>query len=275
MSDFSKDLVMKRILLAMTFAALLLSCGKPISSENTLENPRFVQYAGQLVPQNGTLQYVEMTESGLYVAAMPGGTKGGPVGELLKYYTGTYTVSGDVYSLGSFGTLQFSNTASGEVDLTYTIGGTTETVKAKLTKATTTGDIYRSWMVSKTRVSITSGSTVSVEFTGCNFKDIADFFRKNGYVIEDDIPASHTLHTVSVTAAGSLLLVYADGDIDLGSCVISGNSLTYLWNEDDMGYSFETGKASYTFEDGRCILSLDAKLDGATAAIKLVLREMK
>ena len=131
---------MKRILLAVTFAALLLSCGKPISSENTLENPRFVQYAGQLVPQNGTLQYVEMTESGLYVAAMPGGTKGGPVGELLKYYTGTYTVSGDVYSLGSFGTLQFSNTASGEVDLTYTIGGTTETVKAKLTKATTTGD---------------------------------------------------------------------------------------------------------------------------------------
>ena len=266
---------MKRLFLAVSFAALLVSCGKPISSDNTLENPRFVQYAGQLVPQNGTLQYAELTESGLYVAGMPGGTKGGPIGELLKYYSGSYSVSGDVYTLAGFGTLQFSNTASGEVDLTYTIGGTTETVKARLTKATTTGDIYRSWLVSKTRVSITSGSTVSVEFTGCNFKDIADFFRNNGYVIEDEIPAAHTLHTVSVTAAGSLILVYADGDIDLGSCVISGGSLSYLWNEEDMGYSFETGKASYTFEDGRCILSLDAKLDGATATIKLVLTELK
>lgn len=266
---------MKKLFLAVSFAALLVSCGKPISSENTLENPRFVQYAGQLVPQGGTLQYAELTESGLYVAGMPGSTKGGPVGELLKYYTGKYSVSGDVYTLGNFGTLQFSNTASGEVDLTYTIGGTTETVKAKLTKATTTGDIYRSWMVSKTRVSITTGSTASVEFVGCNFKDIVDFFRTNGYKIEDEIPASHILHTVSVTAAGSLLLVYADGDIDLGTCVISGSTMKYNWNEPKMGYSFETGNATFEFEGNRCILSLNVKLDGATASIKLVLYELK
>ena len=266
---------MKKILLAVSFAALLLSCGKPISTDNTFENPRFVQYAGQLVPQGGSLQYAELTESGLYVAAMPGGTKGGPVGEILDYFTGSYTVSGEEYNLGGFGTLKFANTSSGEVDLTDTFGGKTETVKAKLTKATTTGVIYRSWTVDKTRVSITNGLTASSEFAGCNFREIADFFRSNGYKIEDDIPTGHRLSSVSVTASGSLLLVYADGDVDLGSCQISGSSLNYQWNEEGMGYSFETGKASFGFEDGKCILSLEAKPDGATAAIKMVLSELK
>lgn len=266
---------MKRLLLAVSFAALLVSCGKPISSENTLENPRFVQYAGQLVPQGGTLQYAELTESGLYVAGMPGSTKGGPVGQLLKYFTGSYTVSGDEYNLSGFGTLKFSNASAGNVDLTYTIGGTTETVKATLTKATTAGDIFRSWTVDKTRVSVTTGVMASAEFPGCNFREIADFFRTNGYTIEDEIPTGHSLSSVSVTAAGSLLFVYSDGGIDLGMCVVSGSTLKYSWNEQKMGYSFETGNATFEFEGNKCILSLQAKLDGATAMIRMVLSEKK
>jgi len=266
---------MKKALLFISLAAVLCSCGKPISSEDTFENPRFIQYAGQLVPQSGTLQYSEFTESGLYIAGMPGSTKAGPVGEIIQYFTGNYTVSGDEYSLGSFGTMKFSNASAGVVDLTYTIGGTTETVKAVLTKATAANVLFRSWTVDKTRVSIADGVTVSADFKGCNFKDIADFFRDNGYVVEDDIPAGHSLSSVSVTGAGSLIFVYSDGDIGLGSCTVSGSSLSYQWNEPEMGYSFETGKAGYSFQGNKCILAFEGNLDGTTVAIKMVLSEMK
>lgn len=271
-------MLMKKILFAISLAVLLCACGKPISTDNTLENPRFVQYAGQLVPQGGSLQYAELTESGLYVASMPGGTKAGPISDILDYFAGTYGVAGDEYHLANFGILKFANTSSGEVDLTYSVNGMTSpvTVKATLKKGAYTSDIFRSWTVDKTRVSVSGGVTAGTEFPGCNLRQIADFFRSNGYKIEDDIPAGHGISSVSVTAAGSLLFVYSDGSVDLGSCTVSGSGLSYRWNEQGMGYSFETGSATYSFEDGKCILALACKLDGTTSAtIKMVLSELK
>ena len=269
---------MKILFLAVSFAALLLSFGNPITTDSTFENPRFVQYAGQLVPQGGALQFAELTESGLYVATMSGGTKAGPISDIVDYFTGTYGVTGDEYHLANFGILKFANTSSGEVDLTYSVNGmtSTTTVKATLKKGGSTNDLYRSWTVDKTRVSVMSGVTASAEFSGCNFREIADFFRKNGYTVEDEIPAGHSLSSVSVTAAGSLLFVYSDGGVDLGTCTLSGSGFSYRWNEEGMGYSFETGSGSYSFEAGKCILTLACKLDGGTSvSIKMVLSELK
>lgn len=278
MSDFSNNLLMKRLFLAVSFAALLVSCGKPITTDNTFENPRFVQYAGQLIPESGTLQYAELTESGMYVATLPGGTKAGPVSDIIDYFSGTYGVAGDEYHLANFGILKFANTSSGEVDLTYSVMGmtSTTTVKATLKKGAQNNDLFRSWTVDKTRVTFKSGMTGGAEFSGCNFREIADFFIKNGYTVEDDIPAGHKLSSVSITAAGSLLFVYSDGSVDLGTCTVSGSNLNYRWNEEGMGFSFETGSASYAFENGKCILALACKLDGTTSvSIKMVLSEMK
>ena len=105
---------MKKILLAASLAALLVSCGKVSENENEFKEPRFVQHAGQLIPSypdaaptsraltkagagTAILTRVELTESGVYVVAEKDGDE-------TAYRTGAYTVSGDTYNLGGFGT---------------------------------------------------------------------------------------------------------------------------------------------------------------------------
>jgi len=41
-----------------------------------------------------------------------------------------------------------------------------------------------------------------------------------------------------------------------------------------MGYSFETGKASISYLDGKCILTLSARINGTDGSIALVLTPM-
>ena len=109
---------MKKILHLVTLAALLpllFSCGKVDDNKTHFDEPRFVQCAGQLVPRGGSLTpssraltpaaaaspvitFLEFTESGLYVL-------GRQTDGAVKYISGSYTVSGDTYTLSGFGTV--------------------------------------------------------------------------------------------------------------------------------------------------------------------------
>ena len=285
---------MKKILYAAALAALLplaLSCGKQNNPGDTsFDEPRFVQSAGKLIPASGNLKSIDLSESGLYVVGEIVGGTAAPVsrhpgtkadGEEpeVVYTTGTYEVNGTRYDLKGWGWIEFVNTASGEVVLKYKgpNDAAEVTVTATFSKSTVNNDLYRSWRVNKTRVSIIeTNTTYSAEFDGCDFNKIADFFKDNGHAISDKIPANHRVSTFSITGAGSLFIIYSDGKSDVGSCTVSGSTLSYDWKSNGMGYSFETGRASFSFMDGKCIFVIEAKLDGnAKAAVKLVLDEIE
>ena len=281
---------MKKILFAATLAALLpllVSCGNRNNTQEGFNEPRFVQSAGQLIPASGDLKSANLSESGVYVvgeasaspapAAWHPGTKADADDPEIKYTPGEYEVSGNVYTLKGWGTLEFNNAASGDVELKYTPSGkSTVTVTARFSKSTVNSDIFRSWRVDKTRVSIIEGATTfAAEFPGCDFNEVAKFFKDNGHPIKDDIPANHRISTFSITGAGALFIVYSDGQADVGSCTVSGNSLNYSWLDAGMGYSFETGRATFDFLDGKCIFVIEAKLDGnARASVKMVLSDI-
>lgn len=277
---------MKKMLFAAALAALLplaVSCGKQNNNtENSLSEPRFVQSAGQLIPAAGSLQSVGLGEGGHYVVGESAGggsqssrTKAGADPEI-KYTTGEYTVSGNVYTLKGWGTLEFDNSATGDVVLKYTPSGKgSVTVTARFTKSTVNSDIFRSWRVDKTRVSVVDGKTTyAAEFAGCDFSDIAKFLKDNGHPVKDVIPAGHRVSTLSITGAGAFFIVYNDGQADVGSCTVSGNVLNYIWAAADMGYSFETGRAGFSFQDGKCIFVIGAKVDGLDASVKMVLSDI-
>ena len=281
---------MKKILFAAVLAVLLplfVSCGKhDNTSKDSFKEPRFVQSAGQLIPASGDLKSVDFSESGVYVvgenvagavpAAWHPGTKadtGEPFPEI-KYIAGEYDVNGYVYNLKGWGTLEFNNSTSGEVELKYTASGkSTVTVQARFIKSIANSDIFRSWRVDKTRVRVGSAAA---DFAGCNFKEIAKFFEDNGHDIQDDIPADARVNTISITGADRIIIVYSNGDVDLGSCFVSGNSIDYYWQSPGMGYSFETGHATFEFMDGKCIFSIDARFnDNTSGVITLVLSDIE
>lgn len=287
---------MKKMIFAAALAALLplfVSCGNQDNTQESLKEPRFVQSAGQLIPAEGNLKSVVLSESGMYVVgeavetgggdnggtlkAWHPGTKAGGDDPEIKYTAGEYTVNGKVYTLKGWGTIEFENTASGDVTLKYKPdGGEEVTVTARFSKSTGGSDIFRSWRVDKTRVTVTKGTSVyAAEFSGCDFNEVAKFFADNGYRIADEIPANHRVSTFSITGAGALFIVYNDGSADVGSCTVSGSSMNYSWAAGDMGYSFETGRASFEFLDGKCIFVIEAKLDNNTSAsVKLVLSDI-
>ena len=284
---------MKKILCAVALAAMLplfVSCGgeQNNNNDNNFNEPRFVQSAGQLIPASGELQSIDLSESGIYVvgeavanpapAAWHPGTKSDGGAPEVKYIAGTYDVSGRVYNLNGWGTIEFDNTASASVDLKYTKSGKgAVTVKASFAKSQANNDIYRTWRVDKTRVNVTEGQTTyGADFVGCDFSEIAEFIRKNGHAIPDDIPAGTRISTLSITGSGSIIIIMNDSSVKRGSCTVSGSSISYNLAASSMGYSFEAGSANYGFMDGKCILTFKARVNGvADASFTMVLSDTK
>ena len=283
---------MKKMIFAAALAALLpllISCSEKDNTKDSLKEPRFVQSAGRLIPGDGTVAGIDLGESGTYVVGeTPPGGDSSPSGwhpgtkadgdPEMKYTAGSYTVNGRRYNLNGWGWVEFDNSASGNVSVTYMANGGDEiTLNANFVKSTANSDLYRTWRVDKTRVSLVRGqSTFGADFSGCDFNEIARFFEEKGYGIADDIPAGSRVNTVMITGSGSISIVYTDGRIDKGSCTVSDNLLSYSWAGKGMGYSFETGRAHYAFMDGKCILEFEVKLDGNTqASFTMVLSDIE
>ena len=279
---------MKKMIFAAALAALLpllISCSEKDNTKDSLKEPRFVQSAGRLIPGDGTVAGIDLGESGTYVVGEtpPGGgsspsawhpgTKADGNPEM-KYTAGSYTVNGRRYNLNGWGWVEFDNSASGNVSVTYMANGGDEiTLNANFVKSTANSDLFRTWRVDKTRATVNG---YGAEFLGCDFNEIAKFFKNNGYAITDDIPEGSRVNTVMISGAGRIIICYSDGRTDAGSCTVSGNSLSYSWAGKGMGYSFETGRATFEFLDGKCILSFQVKLDGnSQAAFTMVLSDIE
>lgn len=282
---------MKKLLFIATLAALLpllFSCGKQDNGgENQFEEPRFVQYAGKLIPRGGdpapasraaiapcsvatSIVYMEFTESGMYVL-------GRKIDGDVQYTFGSYTVSGNVYTLSNFGTVEFNNSTEGEIEVKITpTGGASETIKANLKKSSSPNVAYRTWTIDKTRVTANGwGDPVTAEFKACNLTEIGKFLSDNGF--KGTYLPNCSLNSISFTGSGSILFAFSDNTVDVGECTISGNVVNFSWTSKNRLFELENGRATIDYLDGKCILKIDGKLKDSTTSgvVTFVMSPMK
>ena len=280
---------MKKILLAASLAALLLSCGKVSENENEFKEPRFVQHAGQLIPSypdsspssraltkagagTAILSRIEFTESGVYVVAEKDA-------DGTAYRTGAYTVSGDTYNLGGFGTVTFPHATPGKVEVDVNRGtASTERIQAEFKKSAVSGNpLHSGWTVDKTRVTVRGWTTASADFKGCNIAEIINFLKQNGHNVPDDVSPNLAIHSVSFTGTGAMIFAYSDNSCDMASYTLTnGSSLTFKWEDEQMGYTFLTDTGSVEYMDGKCILTIRVQIQDSTVtgSVTFVLSQM-
>ncbi|MBP3256389.1 MAG: hypothetical protein J6M23_00100 [Bacteroidales bacterium] len=265
---------MKNFFLSATLLALLpllFACNK--SDVNT-DEPQFAAHAGKLVlkdatvksdtPAPGTIVSIELSESGLYVVGRA------TAGTDLDYSTGTYTVQGKIYSLQGFGTLEFDNGKAGDVSVKITTpGGGAQTVSATFRKATESNPLYRTWTIEKTRVNIHAWVNASADFPGCNFYDIAKFARDSGHDAPSDLAPDFAVKSLTFTGTNTVFLVYTDNTLDLCEFSLSGNTVSYSWDHDKVKFTFVSSKAQVEYVDGKCLLSVDTKIQNSTTSVSV------
>ena len=260
---------MKKLLLTLALLPLLFACD-PVSEENTdYPDPAYLEYAGRLtlnVPTTkavapGQLVSIELTESGLYVIGRIADALGN-----LDYTAGLYSVSGHEYRLSGFGTLSFNNSTEGFVELTIKPDqGYQQVLWATLKKAAFTNKAFRCWNIDKTRVTVKGWRTVSADFQGCDFQEIADFLRANGHKAPADVPVQG-IKSLSLTGTETMIVVYDDDSADINEFSLNGNVISYAWSDYMKGFTFETDRAVISYMDGKCILSIDGRIRNSTTS---------
>ena len=265
---------MKKLLFAATLVAmlpLLFSCGKQNNGgENQFEEPRFIQYAGKLVPRGGEpapaariapeatsqITFLEFTESGLFVIGRQ--LLGG-----LEFTSGTYTTKdGLTFTLSNGMTVTLSGT-SGTVTVTISPSG--ETFKADFTRATTTNTAFRTWNIEKVRATVQGfGDPVTAQFDGCDLSQIKKFLNENGH--KGDYLPDCKLLSITLTGANTVLFTFSDNVPDVGSCSLSGDNVNFSWTSNSRLFELENAKATINYMDGKCILKIDAGLKGSTTS---------
>jgi len=274
---------MKKWIFAVCLTALLplLPACQSHEEEPTLDDPQYLEFAGRLTPetgfytkapsdasvegQPGDIISIELTESGFYVI--------GRISDLLgniEYKAGRYSISDGAYVLNGYGRLLFDHQTAGNIDVTVIPNrGATQIVRALLTKAKDTNPVYRTWVIQKTRVTTKGWTTVSAEFEGCDFQEIADFLRSNSHKVPSEVP-ERKLISLSFTGTESVILVYDDNSADMGSFSLSGDVFSYFWQEDwmkrAMGFTFETDEAIIEYVDGKCVLTINGRIRNSTTS---------
>ena len=254
---------MKKILLAASLAALLVSCGKVSENENEFKEPRFVQHAGQLIPS-----YPDSSPSSRALTKAGAGTAFRAldiINTFCAYHTGAYTVSGDTYNLGGFGTVTFPHATPGKVEVDVNRGtASTERIQAEFKKSPVSGNpLHSGWTIDKTRVTVRGWTTASADFKGCN--------------IADDVSPNLAIRSISFTGTGAMIFAYSDASCDMASYTLTnGSSLTFKWEDDQMGYTFLTDSGNVEYIDGKCILTIRVQIQDSTVtgSVTFVLSQM-
>ena len=250
---------MKKTFLLAAVAALpvLFACSK--GDDTRFEDPRFIQYAGRLIP-TGTkadapealVESIELTESGLFVVGTRTDGK-------LTFNTGAYSVSGSTYTLPGFGTIELSGSSA----MVNPASGASFT--ASFRRASGANVAYRGWSIDKIRATVNGfHDPVTAEFKGCNFAEISKFLEDNGH--KGGYLPSGSLNSISFTGTGSIVFAYSDNTADLGDCTISGSDVSFSWQGETRLFELQNGKATIEYLDGKCILKVEGSLKGSTTS---------
>ena len=262
-----------QLLVLAALLPLLIACNDFNNKETKFEDPAFLAYAGHLSLQGiqtttkamdaaasaeSVIVSFELTESGYYYI-------GRLTGDEVSYTSGHYTVSGNEYKLNGFGVLLFDNSKTGMVQLRIKPdGGKEEVITALFQKPSGTNMAYRTWKVEKTRVTAKGWVTVSAEFNGCDFREIASFLKENNHKVPDDVP-DRSVSSLTLTGTEKMIIGYSDGSADFSEFSLSGNVISYKINQ-YLGFTFETDQAIIEYEDGKCLLTINGRIRNSTTS---------
>lgn len=265
---------MKKISFVFVFLLPLLFSCDSLSNDTNFKDPAFLQYSGRLTPMDimpftkapanavtGSVTSIELTESGLFVI----GTMIDKWGTI-TYRTGRYSVQDNIYLLTGVGTLSFNNSTSGSVNLIFTpLEGEPQQIPANFLKSKSANKAFRTWKLEKTRITVRGFWEASADFKGCDFLEIAEFLRNNGNKVPPEVPAL-SVSTITLTGTDSMIFAYTDRSADVSEFSLNGNVLTYDWKDLPLSFTFESDKAVIEYMDGKCILSIDGRIQYSTTS---------
>ena len=126
------------------------------------------------------------------------------------------------------------------------------------------GKLCRTWVITKTRVSISGSVKANADFTGCDLGEIADFARKQGIEVKRDL-SGIKIESITVAPSGEATVKYSSGNPDVADCDFSSldkGVLKYAWKEATaLGYEIANGTAKVEFEDEYCLLTLKSSFE--------------
>ncbi|MBO4841914.1 MAG: hypothetical protein J5478_00885 [Bacteroidales bacterium] len=253
---------------------LLFACDIiPDNDDPVLPEPAYVSFAGNLsigTPGTkaatdpapvGSIVSIELTESGLYFLGKVADEKG-----TVNYSNGKFSASGNEYKLNGYGSIFFDNSRSGAVSLVLQPnGGAAEQVQATFQKPTSTNKVYRAWKVDKTRLTVKGWTTVGADFTGCNFREIADFLRANSHKVPSEVP-DRNISSLSLTGTEKMIFAYSDGWADMSEFSLHGNVMHYSWEQRPKGFTFESDEAVIEYMDGKCLLTISGRIQNSSTS---------
>lgn len=265
---------MKKISFVFVFLLPLLFSCDSLSNDTNFKDPAFLQYSGRLTPMDimpftkapanavtGSVTSIELTESGLFVIGTMFDQSG-----TITYRTGRYSVQDNIYLLTGVGTLSFNNSTSGSVNLIFTpLEGEPQQIPANFLKSKSANKAFRTWKLEKTRITVRGFWEASADFKGCDFLEIAEFLRNNGNKVPPEVPAL-SVSTITLTGTDSMIFAYTDRSADVSEFSLNGNVLTYDWKDLPLSFTFESDKAVIEYMDGKCILSIDGRIQYSTTS---------
>ena len=271
---------MKKLWLIMAVAmSLAVACGKnnpqpqkeepqketpvtptptPTPTPEQKETPKPETVRLVVSDEGSSVKYIELTESGTYLLCEVNADKD------YEYSFGNYTVDSDgQFILGKDAVLTYEQTGS---PVTFTLkknDGKTISGKATPNRNTSTsGDVKKlckTWVINKTRVSITDGAKANADFTGCNLGEIAEFARNQGIEIKKDFNGI-SITSITVMPTGSVIILYSTGRMDVADCDFSKvdkGTLKFSWHDESaLGYELANGNADIAFQGDYCLLTV-------------------
>ncbi len=248
----------KTLPLLLTAVLALTACASKKEMPVSFEQPAFQASAALFTAEQDTdlpVSAIELTESGLYILYPPKASHGE------KPFIGKYTPSGDGFLLQDYGSLKVIDGKAGSIRIILKTATDEYEIPCTMTQGTP-DDLFRTWTIEKTRIVLSTGSSVTgMDFQGCNLAQVNKFLKDNGVTL--NVLLTRTVQDVTLTAAGTFLVRYTDGSADKARWdSFKGNTLTYSWTDGSQGFSIDDGKATVEYADGRCIFSVSTKLSG-------------
>lgn len=261
----------KNTILLLGAAVLLLGALTACNKQNPYPAPdippvpeninaaRFVS-----VDPDDYLQSLTLTEGGTYQLVFnekilgPGKT---------SLYAGDYsTEDGIVYRLNGYGsaTIHGKNKAAGNIVISLDptdIGGPVYSVEVTVADNPEPNTLYRRWTVEKTRLSLSGEQTFAADFQGCNINAILAFLKDNGVATDAVLDEGTDIRTVDISGFGEITILYANGKANRASFESTGeNTMNISWVATNTAIDLQTGKATVSYQDGRCIIEVQATI---------------
>ncbi len=261
-------------------ALTLISCGDGATPDEpyVFPEPQNSKNACVLAAKesNEILTKATFTESGKYVLIRMSKLDGKIIS------TGTYKCNDETYLLSDYGTITIMESkASKDVTVHIKIEGDDEyEFPCTMTTPTMEDDLFRTWTVEKTRLTLNSEPPVTADFDGFDAAQIAKFLNNNG-IHTDESATYKKVKTVTFSATGAILIEYEDGTTDAGeiNTIITTpgkqTTLGFAWYDDNKPFVVESSIGHSEFDKDRCIFTMtvnfkdNPKFQGSTVAIIL------